>query len=126
MTAESMQSQSFRIERHGDLAVIIPSPEVENMPETLIQPAAELVLAPLRKDPPTGLVIDLSQVKFFGSAFISFLLKCHMLVKKHGSEVVLAGVSSRIRELLHLTALDTLWALYDTRHEALDALGGSD
>jgi anti-anti-sigma factor len=126
MTAESTQSQSFRIERHGDLAVIIPSPEVENMPETLIQPAAEMVLAPLRSDPPTGLVIDLSQVKFFGSAFISFLLKCHMLVKKHGSEVVLAGTSTRIRELLHLTALDTLWALYDTRAEALAALGGSD
>lgn len=126
MTAESSQSQSFRIERHGDLAVIIPSPEVENMPETLIQPAAELVLAPLRRDPPTGLVIDLSKVKFFGSAFISFLLKCHMLVKKHGSEVVLAGVSHRIRELLHLTALDTLWALYDSREEALGALGGSD
>jgi anti-anti-sigma factor len=126
MISESMQNQSFRVERHGDLAVIIPSPEVENMPETLIQPAAELVLAPLRKDPPTGLVIDLGQVKFFGSAFISFLLKCHMLVKKHGSEVVLAGVSDRIRELLHLTALDTLWALYDTRGEALQALGSAD
>ena len=126
MTAEASHSQSFRIERHGDIAVIIPSPEVENMPETLIQPAAELVLAPLRKDPPTGLVIDLSQVKFFGSAFISFLLKCHMLVKKHGSEVVLAGASARVRELLHLTALDTLWALYDTRAEAVEALGGSD
>jgi len=49
-----------------------------------------------------------------------------MLVKKHGSEVVIAGASDRVRELLHLTALDTLWALYDTRSEALEALGGSD
>jgi anti-anti-sigma regulatory factor len=49
-----------------------------------------------------------------------------MLVKKHGSEVVLAGASDRIRELLHLTALDTLWALYDTRSEAVQAMAGSD
>jgi hypothetical protein len=49
-----------------------------------------------------------------------------MLVKKHGSEVVLAGASDRIRELLHLTALDTLWAIYSTRIEALQALAGSD
>jgi anti-anti-sigma factor len=125
MTTET-HSQSFRVERHGDIAVIIPSPEVESMQENLIEQAAQMVLAPLRKDPPAGLVIDLSQVKFFGSVFISFLLKCHMLVKKHGSEVVLAGASTRIRELLHLTALDTLWALYDTRAEALAALGGSD
>ena len=126
MSSESSQSQSFKVQRHGDVAIIIPSPEVESMPENLIQQAAQMVLAPLKADPPAGLVIDLSQVKFFGSVFISFLLRCHMLVKKHGSEVVLAGASDRIRELLHLTALDTLWALYDTRAEALQALGGSD
>jgi anti-anti-sigma factor len=123
MTAESAQSQSFRVERHGDIAVIIPSPEVESMHENLIQQAAQMVLAPLKEDPPAGLVIDLSQVNYFGSVFISFLLRCHMLVKKHGSEVVLAGASERIRELLHLTALDTLWALYATRAEAIQALG---
>jgi anti-sigma B factor antagonist len=126
MRPETQQSESFHVERHGDIAVIIPASEVESMSESLIQQAAELVLAPLRKDPPAGLVIDLSQVKFFGSVFISFLLKCHMLVKKHGSEVVLAGASDRIRELLHLTALDTLWALYSTRAEALAALGEAD
>jgi anti-sigma B factor antagonist len=49
-----------------------------------------------------------------------------MLVKKHGSEVVLAGTSERIRELLHLTALDTLWAIYTTQAEAVAALAGSD
>jgi len=125
MPAEA-HSQSFRVERHGDLAVIIPSPEVESMPENLIQQAAQLVLAPLKQDPPAGLVIDLSRVSYFGSVFISFLLRCHMLVKKHGSEVVLAGPSERVRELLHLTALDTLWALYDTRAEAMAALAGAD
>jgi anti-anti-sigma regulatory factor len=49
-----------------------------------------------------------------------------MLVKKHGSEVVLAAASERIRELLHLTALDTLWAIYDSRAEALRSLAESD
>src|SRR5437870_3182377 len=126
MKAEAQPSESFKVERHGDIAVITPASDVESMPENLILQAAEIVLAPLRKDPPAGLVIDLSQVQFFGSVFISFLLKCHMLAKKHGSEVVLAGSSDRVRELLHLTALDTLWALYDTRAEALAALAGSD
>lgn len=126
MASEPSQSQSFRIEWHGDIAVIIPSPEVESMPENLIHQAAQMVLAPLREDPPAGLVIDLAQVSYFGSVFLSFLLRCHMLAKRHGTEVVLAGPSDRTRELLHLTSLDTLWALYDTRAQALDALGGSD
>ena len=126
MTAEPLQSQSFRIERHGDIAVIIPSPEVESMHENLIQQAAQMVLGPLQADPPAGVIVDLSQVQYFGSVFLSFLLRCHMLAKRHGSEIVLAGASERSRELLHLTALDTLWALYDTRAQALEALGGSD
>jgi anti-anti-sigma factor len=126
MTPEISPSQSFRVERHGDIAVVIPSPEVESMHENLIQQAAQMVLAPLQSDPPAGIIVDLSQVKYFGSVFLSFLLRCHMLAKRHGSEVVLAGASERSRELLHLTALDTLWALYDTRAQALEALGGSD
>lgn len=126
MTAESRHSQSFRVERHGDIAVVVPSPEVESMPEGLMEQAAQMVLAPLSSDPPAGLVFDLSQVDYVGSVFLSFLLRCHKRAKEHGSEVVVAGPSARARELLHLTALDTLWAIYDTRSQALEALGGSD
>src|SRR4051794_6676669 len=122
MAADPTHNQSFHIERHGDIAVITPSPEVEKMPENLMEQAAQLVLAPLRSDPPAGLVFDLSNVDYVGSVFLSFLLRCHKRVKEHGSEVVVAGASVRARELLHMTALDTLWALYNTRKEAVAAL----
>ena len=122
MTDPSKQSQCFHIERHGDIAVITPSPEVEKMPENLMDQAAKMVLAPLKADPPAGLIFDLSRVDYFGSVFLSFLLRCHKRVKEHGSEVVVAGASPRARELLHMTALDTLWALYNTRKEAVAAL----
>ena len=122
--ADATQSQSIKIERHGDIAVIIPSPDIEKLPEHLMEQAAQMVLAPLRDDPPTGLVFDLGQVDYIGSVFLSFLLRCHTRVKKHGSEVVVAGASNRARELLHMTALDTLWALYNTKAEAIAALSG--
>ena len=41
-----------------------------------------------------------------------------------GSEIVLAGPSEPARELLHLLDLETLWAIYDSRTEAVDALSG--
>jgi anti-anti-sigma factor len=123
---KSDSGQSFRIERHNDIAVIIPSQEVESMDETLIQQAAQVVLAPLKEDPPAGIIMDLSHVNYFGSVFLSFLLRCHMLAKKNGSEMVLAGCSERTRELLHLTNLDTLWALYGSRSEAMADLAGAD
>jgi anti-anti-sigma factor len=121
-TMAETHSQPFQIERHGDIAIITPSPEVEKMPENLMEQAAQMVLSPLRADPPTGLIFDLSKVDYVGSVFLSFLLRCHKRVKEHGSEVVVAGASAKARELLHMTALDTLWALYNTRKEALAAL----
>jgi anti-anti-sigma factor len=125
-TEADLANEFFQVRRHGDIAVIVPSPQVEHLPETLLQPAAQMVLAPLKEDPPNQIIVDLSEVGYFGSAFITFLLRCHLLVKNRGSELVLAGVNPEIRELLRTTALDTLWALYTTRAEAVAALGGSD
>lgn len=116
----------FQLTRRGDVAIVVPSPAVEQLSSNVIEIAAQVVLAPLRDHPASNVIIDLSKVHFFGSEFISFLLRCHLIVKRHGCELVLAGVTSRIRELLRQTALDTLWAIYDDRQQALSALTGSD
>jgi anti-sigma B factor antagonist len=121
-----LTNEFFQVRRHGDIAVIVPSPQIEHLAETLLQPAAQMVLAPLKEDPPNNIIVDLSNVGYFGSSFITFLLRCHLMAKNRGSELVLAGVNKEIRELLRTTALDTLWALYDTSAEALEALGGVD
>ena len=126
MSDADLTNEFFQVKRHGDVAVIVPSPQVEDLPETLLQPAAEMVLAPLKEDPPNQIIVDLSSVSYFGSAFITFLLRCHHLLSARGSELVLAGVNPNIRELLRITNLDNHWALYDSVVEALNTLGGSD
>ena len=120
-TAET-EEDAFRIERHGDIAVVVPSSEVEGLQWELIEQAAELMLAPLEALPNPVVIIDLSEVDFFGSVFLSLLLRTWRTVFKNGGTMVLAGPSRRAQELLKLTALDTLWAIYDTRQEALEAL----
>ncbi len=125
-TDSMLANEYFQVKRHGDIALVTPSPEVEQLPESLMQPAASMLLAPLKEDPPSHLIVDLTGVRYFGSAFITFLLRLHLITKQRGSELILSGVNSRIRELLKTTALDTIWALYETRQEAMEALGGSD
>ena len=88
------------------------------MPENLL-PAAELVLRPSdRIRPPDSCR---SERSVFGSVFISFLLKCHML--KNSSRLCWRALRPI---LLHLTALDTLWAIYDTRSQAVESLASAD
>jgi anti-anti-sigma factor len=113
---------SFQIEWHNNCVVVIPAQDVEKMHWDLIEPAAEIVMTPLRKTPTPMVVFDLSEVRFFGSVFLSLLLRCHKYVKTRGGELVICGPSKLARELLAVTSLDTLWAIYDTRQEALDAL----
>ena len=124
-SGDSLSGEYFQLIRRGDSMVVVPSPEVEQLPSNVVETAAQIVLAPLKERPATNVVFDLSKVQFFGSEFISFLLRCHVLVKTSDCEMVLAGVSERIRELLRQTALDTLWAIYDNRSQALEALDGA-
>jgi len=121
---ETGHDQSFHIARHGEIAVVTPSARVEEMQDMEIREAAHVVMKLLNDAAaPDGIVVDLSQVNYFGSVFLSFLLRCHVVAKKRGSEFVLCGASEPARELLKLTDLETLWAIYDTRNQAMAALG---
>ncbi len=112
-----------RLEWHGDAVVVIPASNIESMRWDVVENAAELVMAPLNEQKLPLVVFDLSEVSYFGSVFLALLLRCHKLVRQKGGELVLCGASRLARELLQITNLDTLWAIYDTRDQALEAVG---
>lgn len=115
-------SDDFRLEWHGNTVVITPASNVEAMNWELIEQAAEIVMAPLKSHNSPMVVFDLSEVSYFGSVFLALLLRCHTAVKSRGGELVLCGASKMARELLRITALDTLWAIYDKKEQALEAV----
>ena len=123
MTDENAPPADFQIEWHGDAVVVTPTGNIEAMSWDLIEQAADMVMAPLADQKVPLVVIDLSQVGYFGSVFLALLLRCHKFVKSRGGELVLAGASKMACELLRITALDTLWAIYDDRESALEAVG---
>ncbi|HBN75813.1 STAS domain-containing protein [Rubinisphaera italica] len=114
--------EDFRLEWHGDVVVVTPASNIESMNWDLIEQAADLIMAPLRDQEVPLVIVDLSEVGYFGSVFLALLLRCHKFVKSKGGELVLCGASEMAAELLRITALDTLWAIYDTRDEAMDAI----
>ena len=102
--------------------MITPSTDIEHLRWDIIDTAAQIVMSPLKKTKNPTVVFDLSKVAFFGSVFLALLLRCHKYVKERGGEMVLAAPAQMARELLSVTALDTLWAIYDTTEEAVAAL----
>jgi len=118
----SSNQNNFQIEWHGQTLVVTPSRDVESLRWDLIEHAADIVMEPLSRMPAPMVVFDLSKVNYFASVFLSMLLRCHKHVRSKGGELVLSGPSPTARELLRVTALDTLWAIYDTREQAIEAL----
>lgn len=112
----------FRLEWHGNTVLIRPATNIEDMQWDLIEQAADIVMEPLKEQEVPMVVVDLSDVSYFGSVFLALLLRCHKFVRNAGGEMVLCGASPTAAELLRITALDTIWAIYDTREEALDAV----
>ena len=113
---------SFQIEWHGNTVVVTPASSVESLNWDMVEQAADLVMEPLDGQEAPMVIVDLSRVGYFGSVFLALLLRCHKFVKKKGGELVLCGASAMALELLRITALDTIWAIYTTRDEAMQAL----
>ena len=112
----------FEIEWHNNTVVVTPSSSIESLTWDLVERAADTIMEPLNSQQAPMVIVDLSNVRHFGSVFLAMLLRCHKFVKRKNRELVLCGASDPSLELLRITALDTIWAIYDTRREAMDAL----
>jgi anti-anti-sigma factor len=115
-------SDSFTIERHGEVTLISATPALESLDPTMEGQVATLLMGPLRAQVAPQVVFDLSGVNYFGSMFLAVLLRCWKLITSTGGTLVLAGVSPQARELLRVTSLDLIWPMYSSRREAIEAL----
>lgn len=122
--------QPFSLDRHGPVAILTLSADLERMTDREIETAAGPVLEVLRQGHATGLIIDVSHTDWISSFVLATLLRFYKRVVEHlgnadygAARFVIAGASDRARELLHLTALDVLWPMYNTRQGAIVALG---
>jgi anti-anti-sigma factor len=68
---------------------------------------------------PPWLVVDLSNVEFFGSSFIELLFRIWKRIQHRAGRFALCGLSPYCQEVLSVTNLDTLWPNYPTREQAV-------
>ncbi len=122
VTRKSDSDEAFTIERHGDVTVITATPALERLAYRLEEQVADLILEPIRREDNPLIVFDLSRVANFGSMFLALLIRAWKLAVSHGGSMALAGVTERTRELLRVTSLDIVWPIYDSKHEAIEAL----
>jgi anti-sigma B factor antagonist len=65
------------------------------------------------------LVINLEQVAQLDTSGLTALVTAHLTAAKRGGALKLVNPSSRVRELLQITRLNTLLQMYDSEAQAL-------
>lgn len=71
----------------------------------------------------TNLVIDLSAVSYVDSAGLGELVQAYATTKNRGGALKLLNVTKRLRDLLVVTKLLTVFDTYDNEAEALASFG---
>ncbi len=67
-------------------------------------------------------ILDFQGVSAIDSAGLGELVALHMWAQAHGSMLRITGVSSRVRRLLELTNLTSVFEIYATEAEALTSV----
>lgn len=65
------------------------------------------------------IVLDLSKVEYMSSAGLRELVNGLKKVKRVGGDIRIAQPSPRVREVLEMAGLDTIFLIFDTRNEAV-------
>jgi anti-sigma B factor antagonist len=118
-----MTEQRFvRLEEDGDALVVSPQPAFGHLIDPSVARDWKLVLDRLDNPELKRLVIDLGELPYFGSTVLDWLVQLWNRMRAKGGVMAACNVSVVGREVLSLARLDTLWRVFDTRHQALAEL----
>ena len=115
----------FEQERVGGVVVVI-HPPVKLDDFTLFSASGNL-LSGIIDDPETkGVVIDLANVEFAGTALLSMLVCANIRARKRGKSCAVCCVGDRIAEVMRTVQLHKILTICPTRAEALRVLTSGD
>ena len=69
-----------------------------------------------------GLVLGLAGVPYMDSAGLGVIINAHISCQKKGRALALAGVTERVRSLMGMTKVDTLFTFADSVEQAREQL----
>lgn len=112
----------FHLESVQGIWVVTPHPTILSLEWDVIEQAADTILAACGQTAECRLLFDLTEVEYFGSIFISLLLRCSNAVKQRGGRFGLCGVQMPVLEMLQIGRLDRVFPIYPNRKTALAEL----
>jgi anti-anti-sigma factor len=111
----------FEIEREGETIIFTPVvnlgvlENVESNAEEVVEVLSDLSIK--------NLVMDFHKTDYFGSSAITLFVKLRKIVIGRNGCMAFCNPSERELEILHVTRLDKLWPICESREQAMKMVG---
>lgn len=116
----------FSVEMESDICVVVPASEVESLEWEKVEPLADRIIKSALERTPPRVLFDLSQVQYFGSVFLSLMLRCWKQLDREQGTFAVCGANPHATEVLGVAHLDQLWSVFPDRATALQQLHRGD
>jgi anti-sigma B factor antagonist len=119
MTEDQLKSQMVSQPRkRGDAVVADVSGEIDLHNSPLLR---EALLDIVQKYSPKKLVLNLGNVPYLDSSAIAVLVETLQKIRKNGGKVMLTALQPRVRGLLEIARLDSIFVVCATEDDAVAA-----
>lgn len=115
----------FQVSQSGDVLIVLPTGDGSAFRYQDLQMEANAVRTHLARGTAKNLIIDLSQMDYFGSEFIGCLVTMAREVRNRRGKAFMCSASPQMLEVLKNMALFKLWPYHETRDAALAALAAA-
>jgi anti-anti-sigma factor len=79
----------------------------------------------VRTEHSSTVIVDLAEVPYVDSAGLGALVSAHVSLHKTGKHLVLSGVNPRILKLFEITRVESLFLIFQTLDQAIEALSNA-
>ncbi len=107
-------AQTVRSSSVGDGMMIQPIGDIDLVRSPMLR--AALASAAAKK--PSRLVVDLSAVLYMDSSGVATLVEAMQVARRNGAKLILCGLQPRVRSIMEIARLDTVFSIVDTPETA--------
>jgi anti-sigma B factor antagonist len=104
------------VRQAGDAFVVTLRGEIDLHNSPMVRTA---LLKYLEEHKPKKLVLNLAEVPYMDSSAIAVLVEALQKMRKQGGKIFLTNLQPRVKGLIEIAKLDSIFSLVDTEDEAL-------
>lgn len=113
----------YRIDEHDGYAALSFSPQMSDAQMSTVDSVGADVLRQIDRMPSPRLIVDLSSLRYMGSAMVALVVRVWKAVSARDGRMVVVNDNEMVQEVLRIAGLEQVWTVVPNRSQAVEQLG---